>query len=415
MSFGKVILNEVFGISPKIPKYNYVDRNNLDRRFKDLMTSGSHLVIHGSSKQGKTVIRRKNLPDDRCIIIPCRLELTLSEIYAEILRQAGVGIPTEIKEQLTGGMEAKGGISPFFEGKSKLESTTSVSSVPQGSSLDNVNYIAETIKGSRKTVVIEDFHYLPENERRILAFDLKALWDCSVSLVIVGVWQQENLLCYYNGELSGRIEEIDVKWKDSELSEVLEKGARKLNITFNSKLANRIIKDSSGNVGLLQDITKRLCLASGITDNIAHGRAVISNYDSLANCRQQVCRTLYQRYRTFGELVSNGYSNNNLRKTYEGLLRVCVEAEDDELRAGLHKDIVRERLEHVLQRSVATNSFNLVLKNLVKLQIDRKIFPIVLSYNDDTRKIQLVDHQFLFFRRYIGQNNLPWPWLEAQD
>ncbi|MEM1171416.1 MAG: hypothetical protein AAGJ08_20625 [Cyanobacteria bacterium P01_H01_bin.35] len=52
MVFHKLKLNQVFGISPDVPKHTYVERNNLDQKFRYLLDSGSHVVIHGASKQG---------------------------------------------------------------------------------------------------------------------------------------------------------------------------------------------------------------------------------------------------------------------------------------------------------------------------------------------------------------------------
>lgn len=413
---GKVGLEEVFGIFPSVPKHTYVDRNKLDKRFKNMLKSGNHIVIHGTSKQGKTVLRRKNLPEAECITVQCSLRATLSSIYAEILRQSGTGIPTEVKEQLSGMAAAKGGIPKVFEGHGKFESSTAVSFEPQGSTLENINFIAEAIKQSRKTLVIEDFHYLPEDERKSLAFDLKALWDFSIQIVIVGVWQEENLLSYYNGDLSGRIEEIDLKWTDAELEEVLKKGASKLNILFSDSIKKKIIQDSNGNVGLLQRITKRLCAHSGITQTAPYGNPhIIRNVNALASCRLKECQLSRRRYREFSDLVSRGFSNNTARAVYAGVLRVCLEATDDELKDGLYKDVIKERVTTLLRRPVAKQSLDNVLNNLVKLQIERKISPVVLSYNDDSRKIKLVDQELLFFRKYIGEDHLPWPWLQNHD
>ncbi|MGD1804625.1 hypothetical protein ACP6PL_04175 [Dapis sp. BLCC M126] len=85
-------MDQVFGISPNVAKHTYVDRNNLDQQFRYLLDSGSHLIIHGASKQGKTVLRRKNLPDKEC----STNRTNISQIYSEILRQANVKIPTEV-------------------------------------------------------------------------------------------------------------------------------------------------------------------------------------------------------------------------------------------------------------------------------------------------------------------------------
>ncbi|MGD1701827.1 hypothetical protein [Dapis sp. BLCC M229] len=159
MAFHKLKLNQVFGISPDVPKHTYVDRNNLDQKFRYLLDSGSHLVIHGASKQGKTVLRRKNLPDGKCIKVQCTNRTDISHIYSEIIRQAKVNIPAEVTNKISGtagakamglGFQINGGLNSDREEKYKF----------QGFSLDNINYIAEVIQKTNKKVVIEDFHYL---------------------------------------------------------------------------------------------------------------------------------------------------------------------------------------------------------------------------------------------------------------
>ncbi len=85
-------LREVFGISTSLPRYTYVDRASLDKKFKYLIKCDRHLVIHGESKQGKTILRKKHLPLDDCVVIQCRAGSTREQIYSEILREIGTEI-----------------------------------------------------------------------------------------------------------------------------------------------------------------------------------------------------------------------------------------------------------------------------------------------------------------------------------
>lgn len=399
MAFHKLKLNQVFGISPNIPEHTYVDRNNLDQKFNYLVDSGSHLVIHGASKQGKTVLRRKNLPDKKCIKVQCTNRTDIGHIYSEIIRQAKVKIPTEVTNQFSGSAEGKGTV-PGFELKGGLNVGKQEKHGFQGFSLDNINYIAEVIQKTNKKVVIEDFHYLSTEIRKKLSFDLKVFWDCSVSFIIMGVWSEDNILSYYNGDLSGRIEEIDVRWKNEELEKVLEMGERKLQISFSDKIKKSILDDSNGNVGLLQFIAGKVCLASGITDNNSRSNRTISNINSLGNCRLQICKDLVPRYRLFSEKFSRGFKNEATQPIYESLLNICMKASDEELRLGIHKDIIGERLKHL---NIEVNSpLSNYLKRIDNLQSISGVSPIVLSYNTDSQKVQLVDYDLLFFRKYIG-------------
>ncbi|NES06207.1 MAG: ATP-binding protein [Okeania sp. SIO2F4] len=249
-----------------------------------MLDSGSHLVIHGASKQGKTMLRRKNLPDGKCIKVQCTNRTDISHIYSEIIRHAKVNVSTEITNKISGSADAKGTV-PGLELKGVLNIGRQEKHGFQGFSLDNINYIAEVIQKTNKKVVIEDFHYLSKEVKEKLSFDLKVFRDCSVSFIIMGVWSEDNILSYYNRDLSRRIEEIDVRWKNEELEKVLEMGERKLQISFSDNIKKSILDDSNGNVGLLQLIAGKVCLASGITDNNSRSNRTISNINSLANCR----------------------------------------------------------------------------------------------------------------------------------
>ncbi len=56
--------------------------------------------------------------------------------------------------------------------------------------------------------MIEDFHYLDQAERQKFAFDLKAMWDLGLYVVVVGVWSDNNLLFNLNSDLTGRVREV---------------------------------------------------------------------------------------------------------------------------------------------------------------------------------------------------------------
>lgn len=185
-------LGEVFGISASVPKHTYVDRAGLNGKFTYLVKQDRHLVIHGASKQGKTILRKKNLPENKCLIVQCGASANRERIYLEILRQLGSQIPTEISKNLTLGAELQSKASgklnlPLVasgaaevEGTGSIEKESGTVLTPIGIDPSSLGYIAQEIKRSGKKVIIDDFHYLPEQEKINLAFDLKAFWDIAV-------------------------------------------------------------------------------------------------------------------------------------------------------------------------------------------------------------------------------------------
>jgi hypothetical protein len=349
-------LNEVFGIATSVPTYTYVDRSGLDDKFKYLLTSDRHVVIHGSSKQGKTILRKKNLPEKDSIVLQCRENTTCLTLYTEMLAQVGAEIPTELSKSLKyggtvgGSGSGKAGIPFVAEGKATVEGSASVEHASEqkseviGQSAESLRFVSEALTKSGKRVIVEDFHYVPEEEKRRLAFDLKALWDMKTFLIIVGVWAEQNLLQYYNGDLSGRIEEIDIQWNIEELREVLSKGETALNVSLGQAIENLMIADSNQSVGLLQRIAEKYCFNCDILETVISELVpkTIANDSMLSKARESICHEEDSRYRQFGNAIEKGFKSNEESelKVYQHIARVCMEASDAELMNGVHYNML---------------------------------------------------------------------------
>jgi hypothetical protein len=122
------------------------------------------------------------------------------------------------------------------------------------------------LREKKSRIILEDFHYLDEETRKERAFYLKSFFEQGIYIVIIGIWSEQNLLTYFNGDLSGRVEEIDLSWENKDLFEVLEKGEKTLNITFCDNVKNELVNSSFNNVGLLQRLSERVCFENGITE-----------------------------------------------------------------------------------------------------------------------------------------------------
>jgi hypothetical protein len=139
---------------------------------------------------------------------------------------------------LTGRVEARaeGGISLLARlgvkasAEGKIESGTT--GRPIGQDINDLGFVADVIRESRRHLVIEDFHYLSEEQRRVCAFDLKALWDYKLFVVIVGIWNERNLFLNLNPDLTGRVREVSIEWNDDDLRRIFLQGGRALNRYF---------------------------------------------------------------------------------------------------------------------------------------------------------------------------------------
>lgn len=413
-------LEDVFGIMNKIPPHTYINRASLDETFTYLLNSDKHIVIYGPSKQGKTVLRRKNIPDNNSVVIQCGADWTVDRIYRVLLGSFGslsaTQVTTEKKTDVEGKLELEGKL-PFVagakgEGSYKTETATETENKVYSHDHENLSFIASEAKKSGKRIIIEDFHYLSEDEKRKFSFDMKAFWDLGVYFIIIGIWADQNLLTYYNNDLSGRVENIDIHWTTDELNQVLEKGERALNIEFTESIKQQIIGDANNNVGLLQRIAEALCRSYRIFAK-ENRKRILDSEDLLSECRRTICLAEAPRYNKFCEAVIRGFRNfeESEIRSYEKVLRVCLHAADPELVSGIHKQTIGARLKY-MGLEARNSDLTSALRRLNRLQENRAISPIVLSYNENTQKVQLVDREFLFYRRYGDPR---WPWQDEDD
>ena len=86
-------LEEVFGVSAR-PILSYVERDEVDSRFRDALGSDKQVIVYGSSKQGKTALVSKHLPYAGHILVSLTPKTQVLDIYHTILSNAGVRILT---------------------------------------------------------------------------------------------------------------------------------------------------------------------------------------------------------------------------------------------------------------------------------------------------------------------------------
>lgn len=419
-----ILLRDVFGVHVPPPKETYVDRAGLDQRLKHFLTSGWHLVIYGPSKQGKTALWRNALNDDQYILVQCRERPSVEELYVEILRQLGETITKEVQTKKgTGGKaggKVGGGVSWFGIGKGEAEASGEVShnreattsEQPIGNDIQVISYVADAIKKTNKKVVVDDFHYVPEETKKVFAKDLKALLDLEVPFILVGAWDQQHVFTQYNGELRGRFDEINLRWEDSELQQVLTLGEQALRLAVSQEIKNTMVTDASGNVGLLQRMAEKLCMEADIYETYPDDPLPLEDINLLVQARKAICNEAAERYRRFGWAVPEGFAGSTgaMRRVYMYIIQACVEATDSELLGGMSQVQLIERIRQV-NRSVTQKSIREALARVDKLQSDKDIYPVIITYNDVNRVMTLADRELLFYRKYGGPR---WPWEDAK-
>jgi hypothetical protein len=414
---GATVLPQVFGIAERINAESYIDRGGLDAQFRYALATERHVAIHGESKQGKSWLRSRILDEKSFVLIQCQHGTTVEGLFTDAL--AALGVRAELKSTL--GNEVEGsidltgsaGVRAGFLGhlgiglKTSGRRARSVGREMQafGQAAGNIRWVAEAIRKSGRRLVIEDCHYLTDDCFRQLAFLLKALGAYGVHIIVVGIWPQDHLLTYYNGELSSRIEDIHLKWTAEELDHVLQKGSKALNIILSPKLRNDIVADAGGNVGLLQSIIEQICREENILERQATSPLLTSG-PSLERARMAVARQMRLRFRTFAENF-DGAPLSGSSVIHRELLRAFTGSADEELIEGV--SVVR--LCDVMARNgcieVEPSVLQEALEQVPAMQARIAISPPVMIYSRYGQQVFLADQSFLFYRRYGDPR---WPW-----
>jgi hypothetical protein len=415
-------LQEVFGIATRVNAASYVDRGGLDERLRYLLETDRHIAIHGDSKQGKSWLRTHVLGRDDSLVVQCQIESTPESLFQQALGTLGVHAELSVTKSntLQGTLDLTGNVelgkllakaSAELSAGGELERATERELQPVGQTAADLSWVARILKASRRRLVLEDFHYLGEEQRTRIAFILKALGDYGVYVMIVGVWPDDHLLTYYNGDLDGRVEDVRLEWSDDELDEVLQRGGRALNVEFASAIRQPLIADAFGNVGLVQRLAEHVCLAERIYST--GKRRTVDVGQSLSRARSDVAEDMHQRYRAFGDNFVRGMKRmSEGLEVYKHLLRQFTTADAQELQAGIDSKELLSRIKASGGEAIRQSDLTQALDRVDRLQVKIGVHPPVLTYNRRGRRLFLADRSFLFYRA----NGTPrWPWDNDAD
>lgn len=408
--------DEVFGIGRDLP-LNYVSRRSADDVLIENLPRGRHLVIYGSSKQGKTSLRKHCLEPDDYIVIHCSNKWTVADINTNILKKAGYEITLSNAKSVSGkskifaklkagfwGNEVEGGAESE---KSKSEENTTAPLELEAEDVNDIIDALEKIKFS-KFIVLEDFHYLQEEVQKDFSVALKAFHESSkTTFIIVGVWLEENRLSVYNGDLTGRIFPIDADhWEVGDLAKVISDGEALLNIRFSDDFKENLIQNCHGSVHIVQETCHQCCRKNGV-DCTKVELVEIGTGPEAKDLIRSVVNQHTGRYNSFLTQVAEGFQTTEL-EMHKWLLHVILKSSVLELSDGLKQSIIRRRLQEYHPRKSDLNSGNVTqaLQSIASLQTKKGIKPIVLDYDQTNIILRIVDRSFLIWLENQNVDNI---------
>lgn len=404
--------DDVFGISRELP-LNYQERDSADKVFIDSLSRDRHLVIYGSSKQGKTSLRKHCLQQGDYITVHCSNKWMLDDLHSAILKKCGFEVTLSNTKSSSGKHKIFASIkaSVFGAGatggaEAEREEGQERATQPLELEPEDVNDIISALESIRftKFIVLEDFHYLPVETQKDFSVALKAFHENSdICFLIVGVWLEENRLSVYNGDLTGRVLSIDAdKWERKELEEVINSGAALLNVEFSANFLNDLLLSCFNSVHVVQEACHRCCVESGIYSTQDEIKCIGEDLDAKAIVKD-VVNQQSGRFNSFITQFADGFQATEL-EMHRWLLYPVLTSNTSDLNFGLRQKAIRDTLRQHHPRADSLNQGNVTqaLQSAAALQIKKDIKPMVLDYDQTNLRLNVVDRSFLI-------------WLDNQD
>ena len=254
--------------------------------------------------------------------------------------------------------------------------------------------------GAPRFIVLEDFHYLPEETQRDFAVALKAFHESSTySFIVVGVWLDQNRMTQHNGDLSGRVLSVNADtWTSSELRQVIHEGGQLLNVEFHSDFVEDLVASAFESVWIVQEVCKQACEQSGVFRKQQDRVGVTADAATLikAAVDQESAR-----FNGFLAKFPEGFQSAEL-EMYRWILGAVLSADLEQLERGLsYAEITKFINANHPKAPVNPGNITQALTSTAKLQISKlALKPIILDYDQTSRALNVVDRSFLIWLRH---------------
>lgn len=409
--------DDVFGVNRDLP-LNYVSRQEVDQKFIDSLARHQHIVIYGSSKQGKTSLRKNCLSDGDYVVVACQNKWSLAELHSAILKECGFSIRQSVEKNVSGKhkvvaeVEAKGKIPLIAEGRGKgayeyeRQSGQKEVLTPLELDAEDTNDIIRAVNelDFKKYIVLEDFHYLPDETQKDFSFALKTFHEKSnISFIIVGVWREENRLIGFNGDLTDRVLSVDVDtWSSDSLSDVITEGGTLLNVDFDEKFTEQLLERCFDSVHLVQEVCRRACRDANVTATKDERQIVGLDVDT-ASLVADVVEEQAGRYRGFLQRFADGFQETDLQMP-KWIIYAILCCDVGEWEKGVRLRRLSKFIKKAHPRGNDLNNGNItqILNSATSLQNKKGVRPLVIDYDSANTSLHVVDKGFLI-------------WLSSQD
>jgi hypothetical protein len=246
------------------------------------------------------------------------------------------------------------------------------------------------------TVIVDDFHRLPDEQREQLADFLKLLADeerPEVKLVVLGISRAGESLIRFGEDLHSRLDVIPFESNpDERVAQVLTLGAEALNVSIST--ADEVVRAAAGSFYLAQYLAHQTCLTAGVLESQGEKRILNGSFEVV---RQRVMDNLTTRFLPAARDFAKGTKlRREGRAPYLHLLKWLAEANEWSIQLDREMSM-HPQLKGSVSQVVEKGYLSQLLAANLGLQ---QIF----HFDAGNRVLAVEDPQFVFFIRNILWN-----------
>jgi len=407
----------------RMPDVTYNPRSEHDvegalRRF--LANRGAALTVSGPTKSGKTVVVERVLPRDEALWIPGGDLNSLDDLWQRVIEFLNLSDQVQstagTTDLDTAGGSATFGVPGILSASGTLSSSGGSSSqVTKGARRPVAAVAREALADLNVPVVIDDFHYVPDELKVHLVRAIKGLVT-DTAVVMIAVPHDAFSVVREESDMLGRLWQQQIApWSMEELIFIARSGFAALNLTDpDDRLAREFASNSLGAPFLMQQLCLDYCLSQGVRETVRPAHRVAFPAD-LEDFYQDIATryvpgvfdSLRRGPRTKGQprlprSLKDGRSTDIYGAILYGISRI-----------GPVREITTQRLaraisEHISSSSVpTTQNVASALGNMKKIaEANKGASDPAIAYADDTL---FISDPFLSFYLRFGRWELPSP------
>jgi hypothetical protein len=396
--------------------YNPRDSLKLEARLADAAKNLCKLVVvTGHTKSGKTVLARKILPHGKAVWVEAGM-ISQEEEFWQIIVD-GMGLTQEYEKQVTEGttktlgtegkaeagflvVKASGQLSWDFS--HEREDTISSSR-----HLSSRVVALQGLRNSLTPLVIDDFHYLPNELQGNLVRALKPLIFDGLPVVIIAIPHRRYEAMKVEREMTGRIMPIDIPpWTEDELKFIPDTGFSLLGYTISSEGTLRLARESIGSPHLMQDFCRSICRLKGLRKSSQLQELPLSSneIDSVfREVAQNMGRPMFEKLargpRQRSDRVQRELTNGRRVDIYQLVLQALANLKPGLI--SLEYEDIRTSIRNVAVRPIPQlHEVANVLRHMPKIAASDRSSTPVIDFDEAEKKLHITDPFFAFYLRW---------------